>query len=31
VRLVQVRIPAGVQQKVTETLDDADIDYVVTD
>ena len=30
-RLVQVRIPAGVQQKVTETLDDADIDYVVTD
>jgi len=31
VRLVQVRIPAGSQQKVTETLDDAGVDYVVTD
>ena len=30
-RLVQVRIPAGAQRNVTETLDDADIDYVVTD
>jgi len=31
VRLVQVRVPAGSQQNVTETLDDANVDYVVTD
>ena len=30
-RLVQVRVPAGSQQKVTETLDEANVDYVVTD
>ena len=30
-RLVQVRVPAGSQQNVTETLDDANVDYVVTD
>ncbi|MFW6321064.1 MAG: TIGR00341 family protein [Halohasta sp.] len=30
-RLVQVSIPTGSQQAVTETLDDAGVDYVVTD
>jgi len=31
VRLVQVRVPTGTLQSVTETLDAANVDYVVTD